>query len=465
MTNLNRKLLTSVYNAQETREAILGGCRIIDCEDPRSALGNIKPREIMDISDAALDFARGLDLQVSTNIGEDQLLFDRAEDGRAIEKSPYEIAGKAAQAAIGVAVAMGTRLHPVHIVKVGLDGMELGALAEVLMEVVYTLDRTEDYAHAQVMSVLFVQDIGTWKKRRSNKDVIKQLVEVREFQPAAENSEGSVNLIEFARGVLDRNGVPYFRPDEEITLGKLIEKKLLPPGVPTPTIRLNDPFPHSTFFPDLAGGPDERTNKAVIKAMVDATADAGAKSIMLDTSILSKVARICLVDTAESDTSQGMVDLNRFDAASNGLTTQGILPFELLKFFVDYCHYRGVAMNFAGSVQSFQSQQLWVLIPEIDQISARGAASALNENPFTGGTAEDTRHAKVIKRHMVRGGAAPEHGGVLNIPESWSNNSEAMASVREAAKMIADKRKSMCLPDLECYFVDKFGNPKLFNPL
>src|SRR4051794_39073877 len=114
---LNRKLLVSVFNPQEAREAILGGGRIIDSEDPKSALGNISPRNIMDISDAALDFHRDLDVQLSTNIGEDQLLFRRSQTGQAIEKSRYEIAGKAAQAALGVALSMGTRVHPVSYVK------------------------------------------------------------------------------------------------------------------------------------------------------------------------------------------------------------------------------------------------------------------------------------------------------------------------------------------------------------
>ncbi|MEA2962257.1 MAG: hypothetical protein QOI46_2355, partial [Alphaproteobacteria bacterium] len=101
----NRKLLVSVYNAQEAREAVLGGARIIDSEDPKSALGNISPRRIMDISDAVLDFHRDLDVQLSTNIGEDQLLFRRSQSGQAIEKSRDEIAGKAAQAALGVCLS------------------------------------------------------------------------------------------------------------------------------------------------------------------------------------------------------------------------------------------------------------------------------------------------------------------------------------------------------------------------
>jgi len=71
----NRKTLVSVFNPQEAREAVLGGARIIDSEDPRSALGNIKPFNIMQVSDAVLNYKRNEEVQLSTNIGEDQLLF------------------------------------------------------------------------------------------------------------------------------------------------------------------------------------------------------------------------------------------------------------------------------------------------------------------------------------------------------------------------------------------------------
>ena len=70
---MNRKLLVSVFDAQEAREGVLGGGRIIDSEDPRSALGNIKPRHIMAISDAVLNYRRDQEVQLSTNIGEDQI--------------------------------------------------------------------------------------------------------------------------------------------------------------------------------------------------------------------------------------------------------------------------------------------------------------------------------------------------------------------------------------------------------
>src|SRR5438552_2811177 len=104
--------------------------RIIDSEDPRSALGNIKPRQIMDISDAVLNYKRDLEVQVATSIGEDQLLFRRSETGQAIEKSPYEKAGKASQAALGIANSMGVNVHPSPLVKVSgwltIDGNSIG---------------------------------------------------------------------------------------------------------------------------------------------------------------------------------------------------------------------------------------------------------------------------------------------------------------------------------------------------
>ena len=67
------------------------------------------------------------------------------------------------------------------------------------------------------------------------------------------------------------------------------------------------------------------------------TADAGANAIMLDTSILTKVCNVCLVDTSGS----GMVDINRFRQVS-GMQQKGILKLDDLQFFVDYCHFRGV---------------------------------------------------------------------------------------------------------------------------
>ena len=463
--SMNRKLLVSVFDAQEAREAVLGGGRIIDSEDPRSALGNIKPRNIMAIRDAVLNYRRDQDVQLSTNIGEDQLLFDRSETGHALQKSPYEISGKAAQAAIGVACSMGTRVHPCNLVKVGVDGMEVDLVKEVLTEVVLTLNRTEQFSHCQVMSVLFAQDIAAWNERKENQRVREVLVELGEFHPCDEESDPeAIELQDYAVNTLrDRDGQILFASPGEVSLSALVRKGVLPEGVSHSKVKLNELFPHGTYFPSVfRNDPDPRakrgqTTRAVIKAMVDATAEAGADSIMLDSRIQSKVARICLVDT-DCD---GMVDINRFDV-SGGLPRQGILTLDDIKYFVEYCHYRSVEANVAGSVQSYQVQQLWLKVPELDQASTRGAASAVSIEPGLGAgdaASLDTRQHRKIKRHLVRGLAPPEHGGVLNFPLAMEEIPEARRAILKLRDELRDLRREQGLPDLECYYVKRDGSP------
>jgi|GEM_PF-1663407 len=455
MVHLNRKLLVSVFNAQEAREAVLGGARIVDSEDPKSALGNIKPRQIMAISDAVLDFRRDLDVQLSTNIGEDQLLFRRSETGQAIEKSPYEIAGKAAQAAIGVACSMGTRVHPVNLVKVGVDGMEVRLLTEVLREVVETLHRTEQFCHTQVMSVLFAQNLDYWDSRKHDDGVRRVLVGLREFSPCRPEDEGAFDLTQYTVGTLrDRDGEALFSDASQVSLGTLIRRGVLPEGSESTHVRTTELFPHSRYFRGVVPAGIRRTTREVIKAMVDATADAGADAIMIDTSILSKTSCICCVDTA----SNGVVDVNRLDVQA-GLANQGILSLEDIRFFAEYCHYKGIAANLAGSITSYQAQQLWVLLPELDQMSTRGAASAVVRDPSNPDVAsENTRQRRVIKRQLVRGLAPPEHGGVLNVPRALQQNREAQAIVRALMEMISGRRKELELPELESYWIDPEGN-------
>lgn len=454
----NRKLLVSVFNAQEAREAVLGGARIVDSEDPKSALGNIKPRHIMDISDAVLDFSRDLDVQLSTNIGEDQLLFRRSQNGQAIEKSPYEIAGKAAQAAIGVAASLGTRVHPVNLVKVGVDGMGVDMLGEVLEEVVTTLNRTEQFCHSQVMSVLFAQNLALWNERKQLDHVRKVLVGLREFNPASEGDAEAFDLCEYAVGTLrDRNGSYMFSDRGQVSLASLIQHDVLPPGSNSSFVRVSELFEHRRYFPQLTGR-SQRTTQAVIKAMVDVTADAGANAIMIDTSVLSKESNICLVDTAGSE----LVDFNSL-IMRNELPERGILPLKDLRFFVDYCHYRGIVANLAGSVQSYQAQQLWVLIPDLDQVSTRGAASAVDRDPSSSRpVTPDTRQWRIIKRSLARGLAPPEHGGVLNIPAALKGRTDARDKISAIRSLISEGRARLGLPPLQAFFVDPAGD---FEPI
>lgn len=457
---VNRKLLVSVFNAQEAREAVLGGARIIDSEDPKSALGNISPRHIMDVSDAVLDFHRDLDVQLSTNIGEDQLLFRRSQTGRAIEKSQYEIAGKAAQAALGVALSMGTQVHPVSLVKVGVDGMEVDKIGQVLSEVVATLRRTETLSHCQVMSVLFAQDLQLWQERKHNDTVRKVLVELREFTPSSERTQEDFDITPYAVGTLrdPQTGQSLFTDVSQVSLSTLIERGVLPLGSEGTFVRLNELFEHRKFFPQIASGAT-KTTRSVIKAIVDVTAESGANAIMIDTSILSKVGNVCLVDTR----ADGMIDVNSL-VVRGGQEQRGILTLEELRFFVDYCHYRGVAANVAGSIESYQAQQLWELIPDLDQASTRGSASAVDIDPSNARpVGEDTRQHRVIKRTLVRGLAPPEHGGVLNFPDILKNASGATGRIQELVAKQRAYRKASGFPDLQAFWVDSAGHPTAIN--
>ena len=186
--------------------------------------------------------------------------------------------------------------------------------------------------------------------------------------------------------------------------------------------------------------------------MVDATAEAGADAIMLDTRIQSKVARLCLVDTA----SNGLVDINRFDT-KDGTPRKGIFTLEEIQYFVDYCHYKGIEANVAGSVQSYQAQQLWLKIPALDQASTRGASSAVVLEPGTDSTGSDTRQHRIIKRTLVRGLAPPEHGGVLNFPAKMKQSREALHEIKMLHAELADMRIKQGFPELQCFFVDRFG--------
>lgn len=452
-TKRNRKLLVSVFNSQEAREAVLGGGRIIDSEDPSSALGNIKPRQISQISNAVLHYKRDTTLQLSTNIGEDQWLYDRNDHGEAIAKSTYEISGKSAQAAIGVTIAMGTQVHPCPIVKVGVDGMPVELLTSVLHEVVITLKQNKGCETAQVMSVLFAQDRREWDARKKLDSVRTILVGSREYDSCDTKDPDGFDIRNHLQHIQDTNGRLLVTSNTSVELAQLKTLGLLPAHAKHTLVKLRELHPHAQYFPDLST--TNRTNIDVIKAMVDATAKAGAGAIMLDTRIQSKEAHICSVDTS----SDGLIDINQFDYNNDALARTGIMSLEELKFFVEYCHYRNIEANIAGSVQSYQAQQLWLAIPELDQISTRGAASCLQINPATNQVDTlNTRQHRIIHRHLVRGLTPPEQEGVLNFPAHMRKNPVALEAIAECRAKLNEQRRQQKLPELISYFVDAFGH-------
>ncbi|MER7848589.1 (5-formylfuran-3-yl)methyl phosphate synthase [Kitasatospora sp. NPDC096077] len=403
----DRRLLVSVFGPQEAREAVLGGARIIDSEDPRSALGTIKPRRIMDIADAVLAARRELPVQLSTNIGEDQLLYRRAENGLAVAKSAYEQVGKAAQAALGVALAMGIRVHPCGIVKVGLDGMTAAEAGEVLGEIVATVRRADGLSATRVMAVLFAQDLDLWDARKTLPQVRRALVGLGEYHPCGPDTPGAFDLADHAAAA----GLP------DTARGSFVA--------------VNEPFPHDRYGLTWA----RRTDRTAIRAMVEASAAAGADAIMLDTSILLKVARIGLVSTAGSTE---LVDLDRHDTDAHGLARAGILTLDEIRAFVDLCHDHGLEANLAGSLQSHQAQQLWRLVPALDQLSARGGVSALAH----GGA---TRHGRTVRSALVRGLVPPEQHGHLLVPPPMAGTEDLVTLLKRH-------------PDLPAYLTTPHGD-------
>jgi hypothetical protein len=340
--------------------------------------------------------------------------------------------------------------------------MEVERIGEVLREVVATLRRTETLSHCQVMSVLFAQDLKVFQERRSNDAVLKQLVELREFNPSAQGKPDAFDITKYAVNTLrdPQSDKVLFTDASQVSLSALIEHGVLPPGSTGTFVRTNELFEHRKYFPKIADADAPRTSQSVIKAMVDVTADSGANAIMIDTSILLKVMNVGLIDTSGSE----MTDINSL-VVRDGMARQGILTLQDLRFFVQYCHYKGLSGNLAGSIESYQAQQLWALIPELDQASARGAASGIDNAPSPSNATPpsnapipgaDTRKRRVIKRSLVHGMAPPEHGGVLNLPVSLKTT-QAATRVRELIAMLAERRKIAGLPDLQAFWVDPSG--------
>jgi uncharacterized protein (UPF0264 family) len=128
-----------------------GGAGIIDIENPETALGNVRPLDILKIRRTALN------CQVSCNIGEEQILYTKAGDGEFHLKSKKEMAAKAAQAALGVASC------GVNIIKVGLDNMESDVVELVLSEIVQSLNRV--FPIVQVCPVFFANEYKNYESK------------------------------------------------------------------------------------------------------------------------------------------------------------------------------------------------------------------------------------------------------------------------------------------------------------
>jgi uncharacterized protein (UPF0264 family) len=291
------------------------------------------------------------------------------------------------------------------------------------------------------MAVLFAQDLDLWDSRKTLPQVRRALVGLGEYQPCDPAVPGAFDLADHAAALLDRDGRPLFgehRPTE----AELKQSGALPQAARGTFAAVNEPFAHADHGLTTA----RRTDRTAIEAMVKASAAAGADAIMVDTSILLKVARISLISTADSTE---LVDLNRHDTDAHGLDRVGILDLDEIRFLVELCHGHGMEVNLAGSVQSHQAQQIWRLVPELDQLSARGGVCAVARDPY-GGTGRGTRHDRTVRRALVAGLTPPEQGGYLALPARLADT----AGARDAIDTLLKRH-----PDLSACLVNSHGEP------
>lgn len=387
----NQRLLISVYDGQEAREAIVGGARVIDCEDPAGALGDISPRRVMQIADSVIAYKRNLEVQISTNIGENQMLFKRDDAGRAVQRFSNEIAGKASQAALGVAAAMGTDTHPVNIIKVGLDGMPRDIALATLQEVVQTVHSNPYFRRSEVVSVFFAQSLEEWAKRKQNKIVIRDLLLLREF---IVDPKGDIDIAQL------------FKDDETarraIWEANSSNTDLYAPGNQTPKSKVRLTDLHDTRLLGYKEHPPEDYRMTFLYDLADLTAEAGADGVMIDTRIHSKVAYICCLDDGTSKEPAH---------PESGLKRKGIYSIKEFGTYAQYCHERSISFWASGSVMPYQAQLVWAEQNGIiDAMAVRSGATALPRTvprPGAGGTTFNNRASKRVYRDLVAVYAPP----------------------------------------------------------
>ena len=158
---------------------------------------------------------------------------------------------------------MGMHVHPVNLVKVEVDGMEVDKIAQVLTEVVATLRRTEHLGHCQVMSVLFAQDLDTWAKRKKLYAVRKVLVELREFNPASKDDPEAFDVVPYAVNTLRDLGTGdyLFTDKSRVSLQSLVAAGVLPEGTTSTFIHVNELFEHRKYFPNIAQCDEDQSKR------------------------------------------------------------------------------------------------------------------------------------------------------------------------------------------------------------
>jgi len=341
------RLAVSVFNAEEVRAAIGGGADIVDCEDPRAAIGMFEPRVITDIA-YAVRRASERPTPTSANIGIPQIL-KGSDVNRAAIRSRLEIEAKAAQVALGLAAAMDVGDARPNVLKFEVDGLWRDDVGPFVKAVKRAIRDSRQFQNHRLIASCLELDREQWEQGRGEERVVRQLVELGEF---SFDAEGPIDL-------------DHYVPDAEE-----LRRTMVAARSSQSRIRLNEPSD-----PSALGLPESANER--LRFWVETLAGAGADGIMIDTPIQAKVSGISLMDTFSLDH---------------------------LRTFSEHCAFANVECWLAGSIQPDDAASLAAL-PDVDVLMCRGAASAQVRDPFGRDTsaARSARHISLERVAALAG--------------------------------------------------------------
>ena len=361
------RLAVSVFTPEEVRAAVAGGADMIDCEDPRLAIGMFEPHVVTGAAFVIRQCERSKIIPTSANIGFSLQLVERQDRGLALPRSDMEIQAKAAQEALGLAAAMDVGDSRPNVIKFEVDGLRREQIAPLVKAVKRAVANSYRYENHRVIGSFLAIDRDEWVRRKTDRRVIKPLLDLGQFYFTP---EGSIDLKE------------YYDADE---VKKLQARISLRPTINYSTVELVNPFdPKDLSMPtDL----EER-----MRTYVDLIYQAGADGVLIDTPIQAKCSRICLVKHDEN---------NNDDSEGQKLKRHGIFEVETLKRFADYCAYNDVEAWLAGSIQPHDARALGK-IDSLSVVLCRDSASDVVKNPYGASVpGSDERNTRRITREKV----------------------------------------------------------------
>lgn len=339
-----RRLLVSLFNAEEVRAAAAGGADIIDCEDARAKVGMFKPRTIGDIAFAVRQNDGSGRLRISANIGFDLTLYQKGSGGRAIARSLEEVQAKAAQEALGIAAAMDTGDHRSNIVKCGVDGLPKEWITPVVKAVKSALSESFRFQDHEVVCGILETHLPAWSARKTDPTVIKNLVNVGQFHF---DPKGPVDI---TKQGMDQEQVDAF-------MGGVTDD---------PHATLIEPYDPKAL--DWPSDPKER-----MKMLCDAIAAGGADGVMIDTHVSAKMANISLVRLADNPTQP--------DKLKDIAVKIGVFDIPFLRWFSEYCGYKFMECWLAGSINAEHAAEL-AKLEHVDVVLNRGSSAETLEKLF-----------------------------------------------------------------------------------